>query len=141
MAHEERSILIERPINEVFDFLLDGMNNPLWRTSVTDCQPVPGKPNTYKQGMKGPGGRLDTDYEVTDITPNQSITMQQIAGMVKPTGRYTLDADGTATRVTYSLTFEAKGPAKMLEPIAAKIMRAEVGMLANLKAHLEQPGQ
>jgi carbon monoxide dehydrogenase subunit G len=137
MIHEEGSILIERPIDVVFDFLLDGMNNALWRTSVTDVQKVPGKPNTYKMGMKGPGGRVDGDYEITEIRPHELIVMKGIAGMVRPTATFALQASGDATRVTFSLHFEGKGPAKMMEPLAAPTMRNEVGMLPNLKAGLE----
>ena len=44
MAHAEGSIIIDRPINVVFDFIADGLNNPLWRPSVLDIQRLPGKP-------------------------------------------------------------------------------------------------
>ena len=137
MVQEEGSITIERPVNVVFDFLLDGMNNPLWRTSVIDSQRVAGKPNTYKQGMKGPTGRVDGDYEVTEIKPNELIVMRAIAGMARPTSTYTFEAAGDATRVTFSLRFEGKGPAKLMEPLVASVMRSEIGMLPNLKACLE----
>ena len=138
MVHEEDSIAIERPIDVVFNFLLDGMNNPLWRKSVTDVQRMPGKPNIYKQGMKGPGGRVDGDYEITEIRPNELIVMKGIAGMVRPTATFALEPLGDATRVTFSLHFEGKGPARMMEPLVAPIMRNEIGMLPNLKACLEQ---
>ena len=140
MVQEQGSITIDRPINEVFDFLLDGMNNPLWRTSVIDSQRVAGKPNTYKQGMKGPGGRVDADYEITEIKTNESIAMKAIAGMARPVSSYTFEALGEATRVTFRLSFDGKGPSKLMEPLAATVMQREVGMLPNLKAYLEQPG-
>ncbi len=56
MAHAEGTITIDRPVNVVFDFLLEGMNNPLWRPAVLDIQRVPGKPAgvgaTFKQALK-----------------------------------------------------------------------------------------
>ena len=137
MVQEERSITIERPIGVVFDFLVDGENNLLWRTSVTDIKRVQGKPNTFKQGMKGPGGRIDGDYVITEIKPNELIAMKAIAGMARPTSSYVLESVGDATRVTFSLTFEGKGPARLMEPMVATIMRGEIGMLPNLKAWLE----
>ena len=139
MVQEQDSITIERPIDEVFAFLLDGMNNPLWRSSVIDSQRVAGKPDTYKQGMKGPTGRVDGDYEVTEIRPNQLIAMKAIAGMARPTSTFAFEAAGDATRVTFSLRFEGRGPAKLMEPLVATVMRREIGMLPNLKAHLERP--
>ena len=49
--------------------------------------------------------------------------------------------EGGGTRVTYSLHFEGRGPAKLMEPIVKTVMRAEIGMLPNLKAYLERNGR
>lgn len=137
MVHEEGSITIARPIDAVFAFVADGMNNLRWRTTVLDIAPVPGKPGTYKQGVKGPGGRTDSDYEVTEMKPNELISIRVIAGPVRPTGAFKFDADGSSTRVTYVLHFEPKGYAKLMEPMVRTNMLAELGMLPNLKACLE----
>jgi len=57
MPHAEESITINRPTNIVFDFLLDGTNNPHWRPAVFDIQRIPSKPSgvgaVFKQGLKG----------------------------------------------------------------------------------------
>lgn len=138
MIEEQGSITIARPLDVVFDFLLDGMNNPLWRTSVLDSQRVAGKAHTYKQGMKGPTGRMDGDYEVTEIVPGALIAMRAIAGMARPTSSFAFETVDNATRVTFTLRFDGKGPARMMEPLVGPVMRREIGMLANLKTHLEQ---
>ena len=137
MVHEEGSILIDRPIEVVFDFIADGMNNPRWRTSVIDIQPVAGKPGTYKQGVKGPGGRTDSDYEVTEMKPNELISIRVIAGPVRPTASFKFEPDGNSTRVTYILHFEPKGYARLMEPMVRTNMHTELGMLPNLKTCLE----
>jgi uncharacterized membrane protein len=137
MAHAESSITIERPVSVVFNFLADGMNNPHWRPTVTDIQRVPGKPATYKQGLKGPGGRIDGDYEITESRPNELIKFQVIAGPARPTGTYKFEAVGNSTRLTFSLHFEPKGLAKLMDPMISATMRSEVAMLSNLKAYLE----
>ena len=137
MIQEKGTITIDRPIAVVFDFLVDGLNNRHWRTSVIDVQSVPSKPNTFKQGMKGPGGRVDGDYEITEIRPNEVIRMRTIAGMVRPTGTYEFETADKGTRVTYSLHFDGKGPAKLMEPMVAQVMRSEIAMLPNLKKYLE----
>ena len=137
MAHEEARITIDRPVDVVFNFLADGMNNPRWRTSVTDSQPVPGRPGTYKQGMKGPGGRVDGDYEITELKANESISIRAIAGMVRPTAKFLVEARGDSTVVTWILHFEGKGPAKLMDPLVTQVMRQEMSMLPNLKACLE----
>ncbi len=141
MVEEQNSIRIERPISHVFEFILDGMNNPLWRTSVLDSQRVIGKPNTYKQGMQSPMGRVDGDYEITEIKPNELIAIRAIAGMARPTSTFVFAEENGATQVTFTLNFVGKGPAKLMEPLVATVMRSEVAMLSNLKRYLEQPGQ
>src|SRR5690348_10467198 len=102
MAHAESMITIDRPVKSVFDFVLDGMNNPHWRPAVIEIQRVPGKPAVFKQGLKGPGGRrIEGDYEIVEEKPNESIKFQVISGPARPTGVYKFEAVGNnATRVT-----------------------------------------
>ena len=142
MAHAEESITIHRPVNAVFDFVLDGTNSPLWRPGVVDIQRVPGKPlgvgAVYKQGLKGLGGRrIEGDYEIAECQPNELIKFQVIAGPARPTGTYRFEAVGDATRVTFMLHYEPKGLARLMDPMITRTMRSEVATLSNLKAYLE----
>jgi uncharacterized membrane protein len=142
MAHAEQTIVINRPIKEVFDFVLEGKNNSLWRPAVMDIEAVAGKPAgvgaVFKQGLKGPGGRrIDGDYELVDVKPNSFIQFAVIAGPARPTGTYQFDAVENATRVTFVLDFKTKGLMKLMEPMITRTMQAEVATLSNLKAYLE----
>jgi uncharacterized membrane protein len=142
MAHAEESITINRSVDEVFNFVLDGTNSPCWRPAVIDIQQVPGKPvgvgAVYKQGLKGPGGRrISGDYEIVDVRPNELIVFQVIAGPARPTGTYRFEPVGGATRVTFTLHFEPKGLARLMDPMIASTMRSEVATLTNLKTYLE----
>src|SRR5437868_218101 len=127
MAHAEESITIDRPAGAVFDFILDGTKNKLWRPAVVDVERAPGKPSgvgaIYKQRVKGPGGRrIDADYEIVEIKPNELIKFQVIAGPARPTGTYTFEPAGDATRVTFTLHYEPKGLAKLMGPMIAQTM-------------------
>ena len=142
MAHAEESITIHRPVNAVFDFVLDGTTNPLWRPGVVDIQRVPGKPSgvgaVYKKGLKGPGGRrIEGDYEIVECQPNESIKFQVTTGPARPTGTYRFETVGDATRVTFMLHYEPKGLARLMDPMITRTMRSEVATLSNLKAYLE----
>jgi uncharacterized membrane protein len=134
--------VINRPVSTVFDFILDGTTNPLWRPGVLDIERIPNKPSgvgaVFKQGVKGPGGRrLDADYELVEVKPNELIKFQVIAGPARPTGTYKFEANGDATRVTFTLHYDAQGLAKLMEPMINQTMRSEVATLSNLKAYLE----
>lgn len=141
MAHAEGNIVIDRPITTVFNFIADGTNNPLWRSSVTDIQRVPDKPTglgtVFKQGLKGPGGRIDGDYEIVEYKPDQLIRFQVIAGPARPTGTYTFESLGDSTRLTFTLHFEPKGLAKLMDPMITSSMKSEIAMLSDLKTYLE----
>jgi len=145
MAHAEGSVTIDRPAETVFDFLLDGMNNPKWRPGVLDIEHIAGTPEgigaRFKQGLKGPGGRrIDGDYQITACESNRLIRFQVIAGPARPVGTYRLDADGYATRVTFTLDYTPRGLARLMDSIIERTMRSEVAQLSNLKAYLEQHG-
>ena len=142
MPHAEQSITINRPVSTVFNFVLDGTNNPLWRPAVLDIERVPGKPSgvgaVYKQGLKGPGGRrIDGDYEIVESQPDELIRFQVIAGPARPMGTFRFEPAGNATRVTFALDLEPKGLTRLMSPMIASTMRSEVATLSNLKAYLE----
>jgi uncharacterized protein YndB with AHSA1/START domain len=141
MAHAENRIVIDRPAKEVFDFLLDGANNPKWRTGILDIQRKPGTPPgvgaAFTQGMKGPTGRIDADYVVRECVPGSLIRFEVTAGPARPTGVFALEKKGTSTEVTFTLDFQPKGLAKLMDPMIAKQMRVEVAALEGLKKHLE----
>ena len=141
MAHAEGRITINRSTAAVFDFILDGANNMLWRPSVIDVTPLTERPygvgSIFKQGLKGPGGRIDGDYKITESKPNQFIKFEVIAGPARPTGTYTFETDGGSTTVTFVLDFQTKGLAKLMEPMINQSMKSEVATLSKLKAYLE----
>lgn len=143
MAHAEGNITINRPVNEVFDFILDGTHNQLWRPGVMDVQRVSSPPDgvgaKFKQGMKGPGGRIEADYEIVECIPNQRIKFRVIAGPARPTGSYDFQTHDGATTVTFILDFQPKGLSRLMDPLIAKQMQVEVGTLSNLKTYLEHP--
>ena len=142
MAHGENTVSIDRPVGEVFQFILDGDNNKLWRDSVTDIERTTAKPDgvgaTFKQGAKGPcGKRIAADYEITKCEQDKTISFKVIRGPARPLGNYTFEKDGASTKVTFTLHYEPKGLAKFMDSMINKTMQDEVGALSKLKTHLE----
>ena len=56
-------------------------------------------------------------------------------------GIYKFTAEGNTTRLTFTLHYDAKGLAKLMEPMINQTMRGEVATLSNLKAYLESKSQ
>lgn len=125
-----------------FDFILDGGNNILWRSSVTDVAPLTEEPygfgSIFKQGVNGPGGRVDGDYKIIECRINRLIRFAVMAGPIRYTGIYKFTTDGDSTVVTFVLDFQVGWIFKLVEPMIIEAMESEVAMLSNLKAYLEE---
>jgi uncharacterized membrane protein len=141
MAHAENKVTIHRPIATVFAFILDGANNMLWRPSVTDITPLTDRPygsgSAFKQGLKGPGGRIDGDYKIIECQPNKFIKFEVTAGPARPIGTYRFEDSGNSTTITFVLDYQTRGLAKLMEPMINQSMQSEVTTLSNLKRYLE----
>ncbi len=141
MPDARHQVTINRPVSEVFAFIADGLNGPKWRSGITDIALVSGSGigATYKQGVKGPGGRrIDADYRVTAYEPNSRLAFEAIAGPVRPTGEYILEPVADGTHLTCALQAELGGIKRLLMGGAVqKTMDAEVESTEKLKSLLE----
>lgn len=141
MPEAQRSILIQRPIDDVFAFVADGANATRWRSGVVDVQHIGGKGvgETWRQGVKGPGGRrVAADYEITEWDPPRGLAFRATAGPVRPTGSYRLAAEDGGTRLTCALRAELSGWKRfVMGGTVQSTMDAEMAALDRLKAVLE----
>lgn len=146
MQSARHEVTIRRPAGEVFAFIADGLNGPKWRPGITDIALVSGSGvgATYKQGVKGLGGRrIDADYRITTYEPNTRLAFEGVAGPVRPKGAYLFEPVDGGTRLTFALEAELTGIKKLLMGAAVqKTMDAEVQATERLKGFLEAaPGR
>jgi len=141
MPEAQHQVTIGRPRSEVFEFIADGLNGPKWRSGILDIAHVSGTGvgATYKQGVKGPGGRrIGADYRVTEYEPNSRLAFEAIAGPVRPKGEYTLEEHDGGTRLTFAMWAELGAIKKLLMGGAVqKTMDSEVEATERLKTLLE----
>ena len=141
MPSASSEIVINRPPDEVFEFLANPENDPQWRSGVIDLKRVSGNGigARYAQGVKGPGGRrIPADIEITELTPSETIAFQTVTGPVRPRGRYELTAVDGGTRVRFELEANITGFKRLIAPMVQKTMNNEVGQLDQLKRVIEQ---
>lgn len=141
MPAAERSIVIHRPQQEVFDFFTNPVNEARWRTHLKDVSvsgPV-GVGSRVHQVVKGPGGRgIAADIEVTVFQPPERYAFRVVAGPVRPTGEYTFAGEGDSTTVSLSLEAHLSGLKKLLMARAVqRSMEGEMRGLDRAKALLE----
>lgn len=143
MPSAKHSVVIDRPVSDVFGYVIDGTTGPAWRSSIADIRLSSGTAGQvgarYEQGMKGPGRRIPADYELTEVVPDRLIAFKVITGPARPEGRYEFAPEGAGTRVTFGLNWEPKGiKEKLMAPMVARTMPSEVAALDNLKRVLEK---
>jgi uncharacterized membrane protein len=134
MPQAERSIVIKRPLSDVFAFFADPENDRQWRAGVKEIsrQSGAGVGAVYRQRLSGPMGRsIPADIEITEYEPDSRIGFRAIAGPVRPQGSYRFRAvPGEQTDVTVNLSAELAGLKKLV--MGRSVQRAMDGEMANL---------
>jgi carbon monoxide dehydrogenase subunit G len=141
MPSAANEIVIDRPPQDVFEFLADPENDPQWRSGVLDLERLSGSGvgARYAQGVEGPRGRrIAADIEITELQPESAIAFQTVTGPVRPRGRYLLTPAEGGTRVRFELEAKLGGLKRLMAPMVQKTMKAEVGHLDRLKQILER---
>ena len=130
MFNFENTIVIDKPIETVFSFVVDLQATPMWNyyvLSVEPTSPEPGKVgSTYHQIRKDD----EQDLRISKLEPNQSLIVETIPPSRPELRReMTFDAQENKTRITDNWQLDMGVPT-LLEPLAAK--RAKSGVRENL---------
>jgi uncharacterized protein YndB with AHSA1/START domain len=143
MPGAQRTVVIHRPVDEVFAFFTNPANDPKWRTEVKEIRaPGPMAVGTrVSQVIKGPGGRgIPADIEVTAYQPPSRYAFRVVAGPVRPVGEFLFAPEGNSTSVSLSLSADLAGAKKLLlSRFVQGSMDGEMRALDRAKAILEAP--
>jgi uncharacterized membrane protein len=123
MTHAQREVRIDRPIEEVFDFLADGTNNPDWQHLVIgkddSAQPV-GLGCEFHQRARHPlGFTVSADYRITAFErPRRLALVATSGGPIRPTVSYELSqVSSAATTVRCTVQYHPTGLARLASPV------------------------
>jgi uncharacterized protein YndB with AHSA1/START domain len=144
MPRSQLSVIIERPVEEVFDFMADFSSDAEWRSGVvamrqTSPQRCVGA--THVEVRRVPGRTIETPAEVVAFVPNRLITFQRTSGPIRPRGTYRYAPVPGGTRLTFLLEVPLHGAWRALTPaiapLVALIIRTSRKDFVRLKALLE----
>jgi uncharacterized membrane protein len=141
MPEATRTIVIDRPREEVFAFFADAENDPQWRPTVAMIKregPL-AVGVRYTQRVAGPRGReIPADVQVTTYEPETKVAFHGVSGPLRPDGSYTFATVEGGTSVTFRLGAKLTGIKKltMSKPVQQAI-DAEMASLDKAKALLE----
>jgi uncharacterized protein YndB with AHSA1/START domain len=141
---QEHTVLIDRPIEEVFAFVTDPDNDPLWHASTLEAQQTSegavGLGATYRVVLKFLGRQIETTYEITEYEPPTKHCVRITSGPIPAVGCLLLEpTDDGSTRFTQTLDRGELGFFfRLAEPLVRRaINRQSEADLATLKDLLE----
>ena len=140
---QEHSVVIERPVEEVFAFVTDPNNDPLWQSTSLETEQTSEGPvdvgTTFRNTSKFLGRRIDSTYEVTENDPPNKQCVRITSGPIPGEGCYLYEpADGGSTRFTQNFEAEVGGFFRLAEPLVARAIRRQMEAdMATLKDLLE----
>jgi len=130
MATLQTSIIINRPIDEVFAYVTDLSNNVKWMTGVIAAEMTsPGSVNvgaTYRFDIKTMGMTLETKGEVTAYEPPTRYAWKATSGPFPMSGSTTFESVEGGTRVTDMIEAEPGGFFKLAEPLLIKQQQSQM---------------
>lgn len=141
MPQAQRTVTVNRPVDEVFAFFTDHGNDPRWRPFVKemDAVRVTEVGTTVHQVVKGPGGRgIRSDLRITAYDPSSRYAFAVTAGPVRPLGEYLFVPTPGGTEVSMSLKADLHGVKRLL--LARSVqqsMDSEAAALDRAKAVIE----
>ncbi len=130
MATHEHSVVIERPLEEVWAFLHDPDNDSRWQPSLSESRQLSDGPMEVGTQLVEVrhflGRRLETVYEVTEYDPPRRSAVRSTSGPIPVSGSYVLDPADGGTRFTARIETDASGFFKLAEPIFGRFVRREM---------------
>ena len=143
MAHIEGEILIERSVEDVFDFVADERNEPRYNPRMLRAEKITPGPIALGTQFSAETTTMRRTAEMTiEWTayerPKRLASSTHLSAM-EIDGTLTFDAVPGGTRMRWSWELETRGLFKLMAPIVARMgRRQEKTIWTNLKHLLEE---
>lgn len=145
MIQIQSTVVIKRPIQEVWDFVSDCANEPQWHTDCSAARmtsPPPLRPGSTQAWAMSYAKGAEATLKVTALNPGRREQLETIAGPmdIKPTLTYTFEPVGETTRFTRAMDVRPTGKTRGMEPFLRRMMtNNNASYVQNLKQLLETP--
>jgi len=142
MVKVETSVVINRPIGEVFAFVTNPENSPQYESGVHEAKKTSKGPMgvgaTWQEVRQFMGRRIESTNEVTAYEPNKKFSFKSTSGPFPVEGGYIFEQVEGGTKVTVTGQGETGGFFKLADPLVARMVKRDLETAnANLKDLLE----
>jgi len=142
MINVEDSIIINRPVEEVFAFVADQTNAPRWQQGLLEVQRITDGPlgvgTKHTAVRKFMGRRVEATNEYIGYVPNEEITFTGRSGPAHFEVSYLTEPAAGGTKLTCKMQMEQGGLFSLVDSlIAGSLKRDFKADFRDLKALLE----
>ena len=120
----ESSIFINRPQQEVFDYVTNPANNPQWQSGTESAEWTsdgpPGVGSTFKIVASLLGRKIESVVEITGWDPPNLSRIKSVGGPIPFENTVRLAAQGDGTLLTQNAQAEIGGLFKLAEGLVGK---------------------
>ena len=142
MIRIKHSIVIDRPLEDVFAYLAAPWNMPEWQEAVLEAAPIrdqPIGPDTKVRVRRRFMGQIVTlVLDTTEFRANECFSFASNSGPIALNGTVAVEPHGQGTSVVFTVAGEAEGLFSLAGPFIEQIIRQEtVDNATSLKRILE----
>jgi carbon monoxide dehydrogenase subunit G len=138
------TVVIDRPIEDVFAFLADGQNDKKFSSRVLEIAKTtegpPGVGTVYASTVKDAGVKTKREFRLTEFEAPTKIRWTEVSKnlVVAPEGGYDLAPAGEGTKVTFFNELQGRGIGVLIAPLALRSARKGAEEFArSIKAAVE----
>jgi uncharacterized protein YndB with AHSA1/START domain len=143
MVSARTSVEIDRPADDVFEFVAEFTNNPRWQRGMRCCrwtsEPPHGVGSTYEQQARFLGKDVRNSFRITALEPGRRVSFESTGGSFPIAVTRTVEPLGPGrSRFTEEVQGDAHGFYRVAEPVLQLLVRASIKRdFPRLKALLE----
>lgn len=138
----EHSVVINRPVEEVFDYVTKPENTPRWQSGMVASERIAGGPMSvgtqFTEVRRMMGREMDQTMEVTAYEENRRWSFRSIEAAMPHEAHLTFEPVGDGTRINLTSIGRPAGLMKLVTPLIGRQLKKEfVADFENLKRLLE----
>ena len=135
-------IIIDRPVEEVFDFVVDERNEPLYNPELLRSEKLTDGPigvgTKFRASHRQGKGTVEMAVEVTGCDRPRRMASRTTMPWSEINGELTFEPVGTSTRMRWDWEVRLKGYMRALTPLVGFVgRRSERACWEGLKGYLE----
>lgn len=142
MIKNEKSIVIQRPIEEVFAYVSDLQNGPQWQSALLEVRRTTegalGIGTQFMSVRKFMGQKMEATVEIITYEPHNNFAIRSTSGSTPFEQSFLFESTAEGTRLTTILELQTSGLMGLADPLISNSLRREMdASFGDLKDLLE----